>query len=360
MKKAGIWLLALMMMLCCLSGAAADLTVIEPNMDLALSKEIIEGIQKANPEEEGICPLTGLPMADEPYTPVAVVLDDSPEVFPHWGVADADWIVQVPLRKEGATRFVAVYGGAYPEQVGGVRSARMTTLPIATLFTAAAASGAWPPNWHESVDVEYWLNELDYNKPIRYYNLLGTKYRERVDFLEAPWNLSAHVQEMHQSLAKRTITFDKRFFVFADEPTVSGDDASFVRVQFFGSKETKEESGNSACTFTYTEGEGYTRDSKTGLYADRDTGDVLAFANVIMLRSPLGWEEIDYPFYKDNLKGCGQVDIFQNGRHITGAWYRKNRLSRLVLLDEAGQEIPLQRGKTFMVVGDEYTVVSYE
>ena len=31
-----------------------------------------------------------------------------------------------------------------------------------------------------------------------------------------------------------------------------------------------------------------------------------------------------------------------------------------LLLDDAGQEIALQRGKTFLVIGDEYTVVSYE
>ena len=49
-----------------------------------------------------------------------------------------------------------------------------------------------------------------------------------------------------------------------------------------------------------------------------------------------------------------------NGKHVTGAWYRRGRLARLTLLDDRGQEIELQRGKTFLVIGDEYTVVSYE
>ena len=49
-----------------------------------------------------------------------------------------------------------------------------------------------------------------------------------------------------------------------------------------------------------------------------------------------------------------------NGKHISGYWYRRGRIARLVLLDKNGEEIRLQRGKTFMVVGDQYTVVSYE
>ena len=353
----------------CFSGALADPTVIQPDMDFQLSEAVLGGIQAANPEEEGLCPLTGLPMVDEPYTPIALVLDDSPEVFPHWGVADADWIVQTPLRRDGDTRLVAVYGSRYPEQAGGVRSARMTTFSVATLFTAAAASGSWPPNWSENVSVEHWIDELDYNKPIRYFNLLGTKYRERVDFLEEPWNLSGHVREMHESLAKRTvkgitakpIKFEPRFFRFADAPLTGGDEAASVGVRFLNMDDPALESGTSACSFAYTEGKGYTRDSSTGLYSDRDTGEPLVFANVIILRTPLEWEEdSNYPYYRDQLKGCGQAEFFQSGRHVTGAWYRKTKKSRLVLLDEAGEEIQLQRGKTFMILGDEHTVVSYE
>ena len=368
MKKWKGLLSAFLAFMFCLSAAAAEPTVIQPDMNLQLSQEVLAGIAPSNPEEEGLCPLTGLPMVDEPYTPISLVLDDSPEVFPHWGVADADWIAQVPLRRDGATRLVAVYGSRYPEQAGGVRSARMTTFSVATLFTAAAASGCWPPNFMPNVNVEYWIDELDYNKPIRYYNLLGTKYRERVSFLPEPWNLSAHIREIHDSLAKRIkkgttakpIKFESRFFRFADEPLSAGDAAASVGFRFINRDDPTLQNLNSACTFAYTEGQGYTRDSSTGPYADRDTGEVLSFANVIVLRTPIEWEETNYPYYLDQLKGCGQAELFQSGRHVTGAWYRKGMKSRLVLLDDAGQEIPLQRGRTFLVIGDEFTSVSYE
>ena len=110
MKKLGAWLLILAMAVGMIPLAAADPTVIEPNMELQLDPAVTEAFPKLNPEVDGIDPLTGLPMGEEPYTPIALILDDSPEVFPHWGVAEADWIVQVPLRPSGDTRMMAIYG----------------------------------------------------------------------------------------------------------------------------------------------------------------------------------------------------------------------------------------------------------
>ena len=237
MKRIGAWLLVLALALGCLS-AAAEPTVIEPNMDLKLEESFYSDIPKLNPEVEGENPLTGLPAGEEAYTPIVLVLDDSPEVFPHWGVAEADWIVQVPLRRDGDTRMVAVYSSAYPEQAGGVRSARMTILPIATLFNAGIAYAGYPPNTGWDITVKYWLDEWDFNKPIRYFDVLGRKYKERVDFLEAPQNLSAHVNEMHQNLVKRKVKFQKRYFLFADEAETRGDDAKKIDMAFYGCEKT--------------------------------------------------------------------------------------------------------------------------
>ena len=359
MKKTGIWLLLIVLMAGLLSCGAAEPTVIQPDMALQLSEDVTNDIPKLNPEVEGIDPLTGLPAGDEAYTPIVLVLDDSPEVFPHWGVAEADWIVQVPLRRDGDTRMLAVYGNAYPEQAGGARSARMTMLPVAAMFKSAFAFVGYPPNTEWDIMVGGWLDEWDFNKPIRYFDLLGRKYKERVSFLPEPQNLSAHISEMHKNLVERKVKFEKRYFLFADKPQTRGDEAATIGMQFYGCEETTEPSAASACTFKYVEGEGYYRDSSTGLYSDRDTGEAIPFANVIVMRSKINWIGY-YPYYEDHLRYFGQAEFFMNGKHVTGAWYRRGRLARLTLLDDRGQEIELQRGKTFLVIGDEYTVVSYE
>ena len=359
MKKIWSLLMAAALLLSLAGTAAADMTTIQPDMEMEVSREYGDSLPMLNPEIEGISPLTGLPMEEE-YTPIALVLDDSPEVFPHWGVAEADWIAQVPLRPSGDTRMVAVYGSQYPEQAGGVRSSRMTMLPIATLFKSAFVDASYPPNHEWDIMVGGWLEEWHFFEPIRYFDLLGNKYKERVDFLPDPQNLSAHIREIHEYfLKKSSVKFEKRFFLFSDEPETRGDDATNIKMDFYGSEETTVPSDSSACTFTYEEGTGYLRNSSTGVYSDRNTGEPVPFANVIVLRSKLNWI-YEYPWYEDHLRYSGQAEFFMNGKHITGSWYRRGRLARLTLLDEDGKEISLQKGKTFLVIGDQYTVVSYE
>ncbi len=376
MKKTVIWLMALLLAVCCAAGSLADVerTVIEPDMELQLSQEVIDGIVKNNPEVEGEALLTGLPASGEPYTPITLVLDNSPEAYPHWGVAEADWIFQVAQRRDGGTRLMAVYGNEYPEQAGGVRSIRMTMLPIAAIFNASPVYAGFPPVIEWDIRVANWLDEWDFNKPIRYVDLLGNRFRERVDFIQEPQNLSAHIREIHEYQAGRErLTYKKRPFLFADEPYTEGDDASTIYLHYLSRVNVEEEieepekedmvgaaeSTVSACTFTYEEGTGYTRTSKAGVFSDRNTGEPVTFQNVIILRSKLEWEG-NYAYYHDHLRYFGQAEYFMNGKHFTGAWYRAGRLGRLVLLDENGQEVKLQRGKTFATIYDEYLKVIYE
>lgn len=370
MKKLTALLLTLSLLLACVPAGLAEPTKIVPNMSYTLPQNVIDGIVKLNEEVEGENPLTGLPMSDEPYTPISLVLDNSPEVYPHWGVAEADLFFQVPIRRDHAVRIVTVYSNQYPAQAGGARSARMTTFPIAVLFNAVAAWAGVAPVLEWDIQVMNWVEEWDYNKPIRYVDLLGKPYKERVDFLESPQNLSAHVDEIHQYLMGRErLKFEKRYFRFTDEPLTSGDDAKEISMLFakwpdVNAKKAEREqhqgyNDTSNCTFTYDGDAGYIRTSKTGVYTERATGEEIHFANVVVLRSQIEWEG-NYCYYNDHLRYCGEAEYFMNGKHFTGAWYRAGRKARLVLLDGDGNEVSLQRGKTWFVLGDDHVEVSYE
>lgn len=361
MKKRFFCVLLAAALLACVPGAFAEETAAEDAVVEAVVPEgtIIKvdrrlaapgGIRNNNPEIEGESPLTGLPCT-EPYTPIVLPLDNSPEAQPLWGISDASILFQVPLGPYGSTRLMALYSDAYPEQAGGVRSGRMTMLPLARAFHAAFVYAGVPPIGSGDVSVNYYLTQWSFRKPTRHYDLMGRRFRERVDFIKKPFNLSAHVKELHDHLAKRKMTFEVRPFLFADEPLTRGEEATEVSLQFQSYKHKGHFSRNSACTFTWTDA-GYTRTSFTGEMTDRNTGKALAFANVIIMRVPVEWHR-DYPFFEDHMRGTGQADIFQNGRYIRGTWSHPSRTDRVVFFDEEGNELAFQRGKTFLVLGDE-------
>ena len=308
-----------------------------------------------NPAIEGESPLTGLPAGGEAYTPIMLPMDNSPEAHPLWGIGDASILFQVPLKENGATRLLALFGDRYPEQAGGVRSGRMSMLPLAAAFHAVFAYAGLPPIGKEHVNVEKWLGKWSFQKPSRHYNLLGLHFRERVSYVKRPGNLSAHVSELHEHLAGRDLDFEMRPFLFTDEPANRDEKASVITVQYHMRHKPSDVSPNSTSTFTWKPGTGYIRSSISGDMTDRTTGETVPFANVIIMRIPVKWEA-GYPYYEGQMCGSGQADIFQSGCYIQGAWIRDSQTERLVFLDENGKELEFQRGKTFIVLGEDMIV----
>lgn len=346
-------LLAIVLLILTLCSASGE-TAVTPDMSLTVSSA---DFSEMNPAVKGQSPFTGLPCAEN-YTPIMIPLDNSPEGHPLWGVSDADILFQVPLAENGATRFLALFSDAYPEQAGGVRSGRMTMLPLVRAFNAVFAYGGIPPIGTGSTSVEYYLDQWSFRKPTRHYNLMGDRFRERVSYASVPHNLSCHVRELHEHLVSRNLPYDNCSFLFTDLPLNRGMEASEIHL-LFHSKDSAGGDGNenSNCTF-FWKGSGYTRSSVSGELTDRTTGDPVIFTNVIILRVPVEWKK-GYPYYRDHLRGSGQADIFQSGHYIQGFWSHQERTGRLVFLDENARELEFQRGKSFIVVGDEHVAATF-
>ena len=354
MKKGLLLFLSLVLLL---TGycAAAEETVIPYREAENIQPETTEN----NPVIEGESPLTGLPASGEGYTPILLPLDNSPEGYPLWGVGEASLLFQVPLSENGSTRLLALFGDDYPEQCGPIRSGRMTMLPLARSFHAVFAYAGVPPVGHETIDVRHWLTEWSFRKPTRHYDLMGNRFRERVTFAKEPQNLSAHVQELHQHLVERKLDFEVRSFLFTDVVLARGEAASQISLRFFHRDNTALENTASACSFAWTEEKGYVRTSEAGELTDRISGETVTFANIIVMRIGLEWTD-DYPYYVSQMRGSGTAEIFQSGRYIQGSWVHATRPGRLIFLDENGQELTFQRGKSYIVLGDQRVVVSYQ
>ena len=74
---------------------------------------------------------------------LAVKIDDTPLAHPQIGIAAAD-VVYIEQVEGGLTRIAAIFSGNYPEQIGPVRSARISDLDILAQYgrVAFAYSGA--------------------------------------------------------------------------------------------------------------------------------------------------------------------------------------------------------------------------
>ena len=99
------------------------------------SSKITVSVPADNPVQDGVNPITG-EAYDGAYQPVLVNIDSHPNALPHWGVASADLIYELPIQRDGSTRQLALFMGEYPESAGPVRSARIPMCSLREMWGA--------------------------------------------------------------------------------------------------------------------------------------------------------------------------------------------------------------------------------
>src|SRR5437762_3123895 len=157
------------------------------------------GFKVASTSVETVCPrwpLTGMPLAGGSASkrPLYVKIDNNPHARPHYGITKADQVYEWLV--EGlTTRLAAVFQSQQPDEIGSVRSARITDTPIVpSLGAAFVYSGGGPEE----------LMRLHYDDAVahRYVDLspsYGWGYR--VGFREAPYNYFTSYAALKAALA---------------------------------------------------------------------------------------------------------------------------------------------------------------
>ena len=103
-----------------------------------------------------------------------------------------------------------------------------------------------------------------------------------------------------------------------------------------------------------------TEDNKP--YVDeKNPSETLAYENLI-----IQWTTLKYYNSEGNRPnltevGEGNADFFMNGVHVQGYWVRDDINHRTVFFDSEGNEISLQRGRSWIVLAsDKFLDVKYE
>ena len=323
------------------------------------SEKIKVPVPDENAAQSGINPITGESWQGD-YRPVLVNIDSHPRALPHWGVASADLIYELPIQADGSTRQVALFMGDSPEIAGPVRSAR---IPMASLAEMWGAPYYFFGYQGGTTSVKEWVQKYSANRKFSYpYTELmnkkkGVWYNRTSDGNHvAPYNVTLIMNKVKEEY---NVSPKTHAFLFDDTGLTRGERVNGVVIPY------KTTSPAYLTAYQYNEATGlYDRYRNGEPYTDMLTGEGTSFANVIVIRTNVSFMNGNPSRPVIRLNGQGVCEIFQNGHYIRGTWVRncsetKNLNNRMVFLDENGNELPMKVGKTFIqIVDNEQPVIA--
>ena len=339
--------------------ASGETTILQDEQDRKINVKGLgsDGNFAANPEIAGQSPTTGMEW-DDKYMPMLVQIDNADGGIGNrapWGAAFADIIYETPLHEGGETRLSFLFSDTVPESVGPVRSARITHVELREEWDAGFLF--YGGQEFEGTNINDVFRETGASKKgVLFSGIVGEgkawkKYYKRVPKLVNPHNVDANVKAM-QDLIPADFKAPSRPYLFTDELPEIGNFATEISIKLL-----KPEYSSS---FTYDPNANvYYRSVGGNPYVDKTTGDQLSFSNLIIQRTAVTfYHGINNRPMTVNI-GSGNADIFIGGRYIPGYWMRTGMNQRTVFFDQDGNELKLQRGKTFINIVDYATPVSY-
>lgn len=295
------------------------------------------------------CPLDGEEIQDVALLhrrPLAVKIDNAPAARPQAGLSAA-CIVYEHLTEWGVTRFTAIFLHKDVDSVGPIRSARLVDLQLAAeykaIFAHVGASGPIMTRLARSGILD--LDEFRYGQ---FYH----RIRER----PAPYNVYTSSNRLRQAARlngwEGEVSLD-RSALFAESPAspeqTSGigpsEQAQYIAIPYPGTSRVEYRYQPSSKSYLrYLNGEPQ---------IDANTSEQLRVRNVIIqyaktwptdiLEDIVGGKSLQI-----ELTGEGKVEVFHNGRMISGKWVHRRADERTQFLTESGAPLALIPGNIWV------------
>jgi hypothetical protein len=295
--------------------------------------------------EAGISPLTGLPC--DVYRPIAVMIENTQAAYPQNGLSEADIVYEV-YEEGGITRFFAIFNANTPEKVGPVRSCRIYYVDIWSEFQSILAHYGGP-QFGGTPDVYAKFESA--NVPLRVdglgpHNDLYWRDTAR----KAPHNAYTNAEKIAALYDTNDFTPKPHPFFFTDETTEG------VRADSFSINYSK----YNVVGYVYdAEKNAYLRKIGDKPMVDAGNDETIYVKNVIIQYAKHTDLGTDGGHINIDFVGEGKAEYNIGGVRIQGTWKRDSEDSRTIFMDEAGQEISLLRGNTFVQVVQDSTEITY-
>lgn len=286
-----------------------------------------------------INPLTGLSGLSESAQgkrPVAVVVENSPEARPQWGLCSPDVVIE-GLAEGGITRMLWLYSDiSKAGKIGPTRSARHNFVEMAASFDAIYVHFGGSYVAYNLFSSDSSLNHIDGNKR-------EGKYFRRDKSRKAPHNAYTTGEQLSTAISDKKFRTDidasyATPFNFASEKRTLAKPCSSVQIKFSESYKH---------TFTYNSTDGlYYNNMNSKPMVDSD-GKQMAVNNVIIIYSNVTLYKNDTKLVEWNLSE-GKGLYASNGTYEEITWKKGSTHNQLKLYSADGSELKINTGKTYM------------
>ncbi len=315
--------------------------------------------------EPGVSFLTGLRPADPAVLnrrPLAIKVDNEPEVVPQSGLNKADIVVEHP-KERCMTRFTAIYQSQSAARVGSIRSARIVDQELPVIFDAILAfSGSVEP-------VRQMIYKSDIGgQVLEQARVSGAFFRD--PNIRIPFNLFANTDTLWKVATQRGINQAPKpsaAWTFSEGAPAGGKGATQLDIPYPQLYKVL------SVGWRYDAASGRWGRTLAGKVAiDKADGKQLTAATVVVLTTntvetliPEQGTKLIRGGCQSNasveiqLWGSGPVKILRDGKVYEGKWVRANRHAAFKFVDAQGKDIPLKPGNSWWQIvpsGMAYTV----
>lgn len=302
---------------------------------------------------------------------MAVIMPNNKPSLPQYGISQASIVYEAPV--EGRiTRLMALFEDYDDlDHIGPVRSARDYYVYEAMAYDSIFVNwGLAIPfvgpiiNTDRIDNVSQAVEGIDVAAPEAFDRISRSGYAtEYTGYLfidgynEAVDRLGYETEYTDRFVQAFTFAADGQRAEYADYPEAT-------KIYPGGTSSNSGGYGNANPCFTYNEEDGlYYRTQYGAAHTDEMNGEQIAVSNVVFkichgeVRDPAN---LDYLAF--GVHGTGDAYVFTNGRVIKGTWSREGDYDPNIFLDENGNEIVFNQGKTWICnIWDEYSqYMSYE
>jgi hypothetical protein len=308
-------------------------------------------------------PLTGEAL-DTPMTgrPFAVMLNNIKAAMPQHGVSQADILYEI-LAEGNITRCMGIFSDvSNVEALGSIRSARKYYVDIAQSYDAVYVHAGGSDEAYAYMSTI----KCDHIDGVKGANASKYYYRDK-DRLNSGYSkehtmfITGAKAVEYATKQKCTLTRSKELSYglhFDAESMIMGSAANKIKIYFVTGN--KPSSSTKTTTMTYKAEDGLYYAYQHGKdYIDGNTGETVAFKNVIVLKAKTTLQD-NGKLRTIELTGSGEGYFACNGQLVPIKWSRESLYKPFVYTLENGAPLTLSVGSTYIGVIPTKGVVEYE